>query len=334
MSERVAVLGAGAFGTALGKLLAEGGHQVRVYARNEEVASAINEEHRHPARLKEIRLPPGLVATSELQEAMEGATLVVSGVPTTAVRGVWERACAYLPNDALIMSATKGIENGTLMLISDILKEVLPDDAHSRLTYLSGPSFALELCRRLPTAVTIAAEDEEVATRVQRVISTDYFRSYTTTDVIGVEVGGALKNVIAIAAGTADGLGFGLNTRAALITRGLAEITRMAVKLGARPLTLSGLAGMGDLVLTCTGTLSRNRTVGFELGQGKSLKQILDELGQVAEGVNTSRSVTDLCEREAVEMPIAAAVHKLLFTDTDAREVVYELMGRRLKAED
>lgn len=334
MSENVGVLGAGSFGTALAKLLAEGGHRVRLWARDEGVVSAINEEHRHPRRLKDVLLPPGLVATSSLQEAVADAGVVVSAIPTVAVRDVWQRAQGALGPDTVIVSATKGVENGTLMLVSDILRDVLPEEVHGRLAFLSGPSFALELCRRLPTAVTVAADVEEVAERVQRVISTDYFRAYTTTDVVGVEVGGALKNVIAIAAGAADGLGFGLNSQAALITRGLAEITRLAVKMGARPLTLAGLAGMGDLVLTCTGSLSRNRTVGFRLGQGKSLDQILAELGEVAEGVNTTRAVHDLARREEVEMPISEGVYRLLFEGVSPREAVYELMGRRLKAED
>jgi len=334
MSESVAVIGAGSFGTALAKLLAEGGHRVRIWARDGEVCKSINEENRHPRRLTEVQLPAGLMATTDLREAMEGASLVVSGVPTVAVRQVWEDAREHLPAEALVLSATKGIENESLMLISDLLKDVLPEDAHGRLCYVSGPSFALELCRRLPTAVTIAAEDEEVAATVQKMISTDYFRAYTTTDVIGVELGGALKNVIAIAAGAADGLGFGLNTRAALITRGLAEISRLAVKMCARPLTMAGLAGMGDLVLTCTGNLSRNRRVGLMLGQGKQLDDILKELGEVAEGVNTARSVHDLMKREEVEMPISSGVYSVLFEGVPARDMVFELMGRRLKVED
>ena len=334
MSETVGVLGAGSFGTALAKLLAEGGHRVRLWARDPDVVKAINEEHRHPRRLSDVRLPPGLEATTDLGAAMDDASLVVSGIPTVGVRDVWSKAREHLGPRSLVVSATKGIENETLMLISDILRDVLPEEAHGRLSYLSGPSFALELCRRLPTAVTIAADDESVAEQVQRIVSTDYFRAYTTTDVVGVELGGALKNVIAIAAGAADGLGVGLNTRAALITRGLAEITRLAVKMGARLLTLAGLAGMGDLVLTCTGSLSRNRTVGFQLGQGKKLDVILKELGEVAEGVNTTRAVKDLCRREEVEMPICEGVYSLLFEGVDARDAVYALMGRRLKAED
>ena len=334
MSETVCVLGAGSFGTALAKLLAEGGHAVRLYARDPEVARAIVEEHRHPRRLAGVRLPAGLRALTDVKAAVEGAGLVVSSVPTVAVRAVWAEAAPALKPGAYVLSATKGIENGSLKVVSDILKDSVPAEVHPRLSYLSGPSFAQEMARRLPTAVTIAADNESAAAHVQSIISTDYFRAYTTTDVIGVELGGALKNVIAIAAGASDGLGFGHNTLAALITRGLAEMSRLSTKMGARPLTMSGLAGMGDLVLTCTGSLSRNRTVGFQLGQGKKLDAILKELGQVAEGVNTARSVNDLMKREGVDMPISAAVYRLCFEEADPREEVYGLMGRKLKAED
>lgn len=333
MSETVAVLGAGSFGSALAKLLAEGGHSVRLYDRDVDVVKAINEQHTHPRRLRGVRLPPGLRALADVKEAMDGAALVVSAVPTVAVRALWNDAAGSLAEGAYVMSATKGIESGSLKLVSDILADCVPERARARLCYLSGPSFALEMARRLPTAVTIAAEDEAVAAHVQSIISTDYFRAYTTTDVVGVELAGALKNVIAIAAGAADGLGFGANTQAALITRGLAEMSRLATKMGARPLTMAGLAGVGDLVLTCTGQLSRNRTVGFQLGQGKKLEQILKDLGEVAEGVNTAKSVSDLMKREGVDMPISAAVARILFEGSSPRDEVYALMGRKLKAE-
>lgn len=333
MSEQVCVLGAGSFGTALAKVLAEGGHGVRLWARDPVVVDGIMTEHKHPRRLKGVRLPPGLQASTSLEHSLTGASMVVSSVPTVALREVWALAKPFVKEGALVMSATKGIENGTLKLVSDILKESVPTSCVSQLCYLSGPSFAIEMARRLPTAVTIAADDEEVARRAQGIISTDYFRAYTTTDVQGVELGGALKNVVAIASGAAAGLGFGQNTLAALITRGLAEIGRLAVRLGAMPLTLAGLAGMGDLVLTCTSPTSRNYTVGLKLGQGQKLDQILKELGEVAEGVNTARAVKDLAAREGVELPIAEAVYRLLFQGTDPRDEVSVLMGRKLRTE-
>jgi glycerol-3-phosphate dehydrogenase (NAD(P)+) len=334
MSETVCVLGAGSFGTALAKLLAEGGHSVRLVARDPAVVDGITNDHRHPRRLKGIRLPPGLQATTSIGDGVKGASLVVSSVPTVAVRGVWQEAGPLLDDGAYVMSATKGIENGTLKIVSQLLEEAVPERARGRLCYLSGPSFAIEMARRLPTAVTIAAHDEAAAAHVQNIISTDYFRAYTTTDVVGVELGGALKNVVAVASGCAAGLGFGQNTMAALITRGLAEIGRLALKMGASPMTLAGLAGMGDLVLTCTSPTSRNYTVGLQLGQGKKLDQILKDLGEVAEGVNTARSVRDLAAREGVEMPIADAVFRLLFENSDPRDEVIGLMGRKLRREN
>lgn len=333
MSETVCVLGAGSFGTALAKLLAEGGHQVRVVARDPVVVDGITNDHKHPRRLKGVRLPPGLKATTSIAEGMHGATLVVSSIPTVAVRPVWAEAAPHLKEGAYVMSATKGIENGSLKIVSELLEEALPSSVHPRLCYLSGPSFAIEMAKRLPTAVTIAAHEDATAAHVQNIISTDYFRAYTTSDVKGVELGGALKNVVAIASGAAAGLGFGQNTMAALITRGLAEIGRLAIKMGASPMTLAGLAGMGDLVLTCTSPTSRNYTVGLQLGQGKKLEQILKDLGEVAEGVNTARSVHDLSKREGVEMPIADAVYRLLFSGTDPRDEVSGLMGRKLRKE-
>jgi glycerol-3-phosphate dehydrogenase (NAD(P)+) len=333
MSEQVCVLGAGSFGTALAKVLAEGGHGVRLWARDPVVVDGIMTEHKHPRRLKGVRLPPGLLASTSLEQSLTGASMVVSSVPTVALRDVWGQAKPFVKEGALVMSATKGIENGTLKLVSDILKESVPASCMSQLCYLSGPSFAIEMAKRLPTAVTIAADDEDVAKRAQGIISTDYFRAYTTTDVQGVELGGALKNVVAIASGAAAGLGFGQNTLAALITRGLAEIGRLAVRLGAMPLTLAGLAGMGDLVLTCTSPTSRNYTVGLKLGQGQKLDQILKELGEVAEGVNTARAVKDLAAREGVELPIAEAVYRLLFEGTDPKDEVSALMGRKLRTE-
>ncbi|MCA9621951.1 MAG: NAD(P)-dependent glycerol-3-phosphate dehydrogenase, partial [Myxococcales bacterium] len=229
--------------------------------------------------------------------------------------------------------ATKGIENDTLMLMSEVLVDVLGEEAVPRLTYLSGPSFAKEIASGVPTAVTVAGESEEAAARVQKEFATVNLRMYYTHDVPGVEVGGALKNVVAIAAGAIDGLGFGLNTRAALMTRGLAEIGRLAAAKGADPLTLAGLAGMGDLVLTCTGSLSRNRTVGVELGKGRKLGEILASLGHVAEGVKTTKSAYELGQKLGVEMPITEEVYKVLYEDKPAKQALYDLMTRPLKHE-
>ncbi|MFH1807902.1 MAG: NAD(P)H-dependent glycerol-3-phosphate dehydrogenase [Pseudomonadota bacterium] len=333
MGERIAVFGAGSFGTALAKLLAENGHTVTVWSIEADVVEGINREHRNPTYLSQVKLPTGLTATGELAEALDGARYVVSVVPSHVTRVTLEKALPHLPPDVIVVNAAKGIENDSLMTMAEVFESLLPPEFHERIAHLSGPTFALELARRIPTAVTVASRHEPTAEKVQQLISTDYFRAYTTTDVIGVELCGSVKNVIAIAAGCADGLGFGHNTRAALITRGLAEITRLAIKLGAHPLTMAGLAGVGDLFLTCSASLSRNRTVGFELGQGKTLDDILKNLGQVAEGVRTARSVHDLCAREQVEMPISEAVFTLLFEHKDAKDVVYELMGRRLKSE-
>lgn len=333
MGEKIAVLGAGSFGTALAKLLAENGHAVTVWSIEADVVQGINQDHRNPTYLRGVMLPTGLLATGELPVALDGARIVVSVVPSHVTRMTLEKAAPHLQGDAILVNAAKGIENDSLMTMAQVFEAVLPASMHERIAHLSGPTFALELARRAPTAVTVAARNEATAQVVQQLISTDYFRAYTTTDVVGVELCGSVKNVIAIAAGCADGLGFGHNTRAALITRGLAEIARLAVKLGAHPMTMAGLAGVGDLFLTCSASLSRNRTVGYELGQGKKLDDILKSLGQVAEGVRTARSVHDLAAREQVDMPISQAVFTLLFENKDPKDVVYELMGRRLKAE-
>jgi len=333
MAERIGVLGAGSFGTALSKLLAENGHNVVVWSIEPDVVEGINRDHRNPTYLTQVQLPKGLVATGDIAAALDGAAVVVSVVPSHVTRETIDRARPHLPAQAIVVNATKGIEQGSLKTMAEVFEELLPADQHSRLAHLSGPTFALELARRQPSAVTVAARDEATAQTVQRLISTDYFRAYTTTDVLGVELGGSVKNVIAIAAGCADGLGFGNNTRAALITRGLYEISKLAMKLGANPLTMAGLAGVGDLVLTCSSSLSRNRTVGFELAQGRQLKLVLKSLGQVAEGVLTAKAVHELAVREQVEMPISQAVYQMLFEDKDPKDAVYELMGRSLKSE-
>jgi glycerol-3-phosphate dehydrogenase (NAD(P)+) len=329
----VAVLGAGAWGTALAKLLADKHNPTMLWSHRREVADHVNEHHVNERYLPTAELPANLRATTDLEEALAGAELVVIVIPSHGLRQVIRDARRHIPSGALLCSASKGIENDSLMLMSDVLLEELGHAAQPRLTYLSGPSFAKEVAARHPTTVVVAGTSERETEAVQHLFATDLFRTYASHDVVGVEVGGALKNVIAIAAGVADGLGFGHNTRAGLITRGLAEIGRLAAHKGANPLTLAGLAGMGDLVLTCTGELSRNRTVGVELGKGRTLGDILATLGHVAEGVKTTRSAYDLSVKYGVDMPITVETYRILYDDKPPRQAVVDLMTRALTKE-
>ncbi len=330
---KVAVLGSGAFGTALAKVLADQGNATQLWTRRSELAEAINGTRTNERYLPGIPLPAELTATTNLADALTGAELVLFVVPSHVTRSVAEAAKPHLPATATICNATKGIENGSLMLMSEVMVDVLGIDAEPRLTYLSGPSFAKEIATGVPTAVTVAGTATEAAERVQREFATAHLRMYYTKDVPGVEVGGAIKNVCAIAAGAIDGLGTGLNTGAALMTRGLAEIGRLAQAKGADPLTLAGLAGMGDLVLTCTGGLSRNRTVGVELGKGRKLKEILESLGHVAEGVKTTKSAYELSQKLGVDMPLTGEVYQILYEDKPVKQAVMDLMTRPLKHE-
>ncbi|MCA9554044.1 MAG: NAD(P)-dependent glycerol-3-phosphate dehydrogenase [Myxococcales bacterium] len=332
-AHKVTVIGSGAWGTALGHLMAQQGAQVTAWAFEPEVVEEINVHHENRTFLPGFPLPESYRATHSLQEALQGAELVLIVCPSHVMRTVMTSAAPYLPPEVPLVSATKGIENETLMTMSEVLEDVLPVGYHPMLAFLSGPSFAKEVAQQLPTAVSVAARYERVAARVQALMSAPYFRIYTSTDVAGVELGGALKNVLAIAAGAADGLGLGYNTVTALITRGLAEINRLAIKRGANPLTLAGLAGMGDLVLTCMGGLSRNRMVGQKLGQGLTLEEITRDMRQVAEGVRTARSAYLLAKREEVEMPITATVYRMLYEGLPARDAVTALMSRSLKRE-
>lgn len=330
---RVAVVGAGAWGTALANLLAGKGVETVLWAFEADVAESIGRERRNLRYFPEVVLDERLRATSSLAEAVEGAGVVVSVSPSHVVRAVMGEAARHMAPGALVVSASKGIENESLQTMDEVLAEVLPEGAGEGCVFLSGPSFALEVGQGQPTAVTVASRREEAARRAQALFQTASFRVYTSADVRGVELGGSLKNVIAIAAGVAEGLGFGHNTRAALITRGLAEITRLGVALGAEPATLSGLAGMGDLILTCTGSLSRNRTVGYELGRGRTLEEVLGGMQAVAEGVRTARSARDLARRTGIEMPIVETVAAILFEGLEARRAVESLMLREPKAE-
>lgn len=331
--DRVAVLGAGSWGTALANLLAAKGVDTVLWSFEPDVARAIESGHRNSKYLSEIALDPRLRATSSIDEAVADASVVVSVSPSHVVRQVMEKAAPAISPDALVVSASKGIEVDSLQTMDEVLAEVLPGTLGTGAAYLSGPSFALEVGLGYPTAVTVASRSPEAAIRAQELFQTDYFRVYTTSDVHGVELGGALKNVVAIASGVVDGLGFGHNTMAALITRGLAEITRLGVALGADPLTFAGLAGMGDLILTCTGGLSRNRSVGVELGKGRPLDEVLGEMVMVAEGVRTAKSAWQLARKMDIEMPIVDEVYAMLYEGRDAKAAMETLMMREPKAE-
>jgi glycerol-3-phosphate dehydrogenase (NAD(P)+) len=333
VSTRAAVLGAGAWGTALANVLAKKGIATTLWSYERDVAEGINAAHRNQRYLEGVALHPSLRATPEMAEALAAAEVVVSVSPSHVVRKVMAEAAPHLARGALVVSASKGIENETLKTMDEVLADVLPVDRDVSCAYLSGPSFALEVGLEHPTAVTIASAGDEAARRAQEVFQTPYLRVYTSRDVRGVELGGSLKNVIAIAAGVVDGLGFGNNTRAALITRGLAEITRLGVAAGADARTFAGLAGMGDLILTCTGALSRNRSVGVELGRGRPLDEILGGMVAVAEGVRTTRSAHDLARKLEIEMPIVDAMHGVLFEGRDVKEAASMLMLREPKAE-
>jgi glycerol-3-phosphate dehydrogenase (NAD(P)+) len=329
----IAVIGAGSWGTALAKVLADKGNAVVLWGRTEEHVAELQRTRENRRYLPGTSLPPTLTATADLEAAVRGKPVVVSVVPSHTVRDVLGRAGRAMAPDAITVSASKGIEQASLATMDEVLKEVLPGKLGTRLAFLSGPSFAREVAATLPTAVVMASRDRHVAEESARLFQAERFRVYTSDDVPGVELGGALKNVMAIAAGVADGLGLGHNSRAALITRGLAEISRLAVRKAANPLTLAGLAGLGDLVLTCTGDLSRNRAVGIGLGRGQKLAEVLAGMSQVAEGVKTTKSAHDLAERLGVEMPITRAMYRVLYEDVPAGEVLLELLGRAPKHE-
>jgi glycerol-3-phosphate dehydrogenase (NAD(P)+) len=328
---RIGVLGGGSWGTALAIHLARNGHHVRLWGRDGSLIAAMRASRENAEYLPGCRFPAGLAATGLLAEALEGVSYVITAVPSHGLRAVVRDAVRYLPPGATLVSTTKGIELDTLMRMSEVIRE--ETGGRHRVAALSGPSFAVEVARQLPTAVSVACEDGEVARRVQHEFRGPSLRLYVTDDVVGVETGGAIKNVIAIAAGVVEGLGLGHNAMAALITRGLAEIARLACALGARRDTLSGLSGLGDLVLTCTGDLSRNRHVGIELGRGRSLEQILAGMRMVAEGVRTTRAALSLGERHGVELPIAWQMAAVLDGRTAPLAAVEQLMLRPLKAE-
>ncbi len=327
---RCAVVGAGAWGTVLADLLARNGHEVRLWAYEPDVVEAINRTRENVRFLRGHLLSPSVEAIGDIDRAVDGAELVMLATPSHVLRRIVRSAAGSLPRGAPLVVATKGIEKGTLCLMTEVAEQEVPG---ATVVALSGPSFAAEVVSRQPTAVVAASKRDEAAGIAQRVLSSAYFRVYTHTDVIGVELGGALKNVMAVATGIAEGLGLGFNARAALVTRGLAEMTRLGTALGAEQSTFAGLAGLGDLVLTCTGSLSRNRAVGVELGKGRKLEEILRDRETVAEGVVTAQSARELAAREGVEMPIVDTVNRVLFEGQPARSAIADLMTRELRAE-
>lgn len=328
---QIAVIGAGSWGTALAVVAARAGHTVRLWSRNSDVVSSINEQRVNSRYLSATSIPASVVATDVIGTALNGASMVLIAVPSHAARETLNTAATLLDDEAIIVSVTKGIEIETTKRISEIAKEVVPG-VHPFVS-LSGPSFAKEVVAGHPTAIVAASRDSNAARLVQNDLSFENLRIYTNTDLVGTELGGSVKNVMAIAAGMTAGLGFGTNSVAALITRGLAEITRLARREGAQMETLMGLAGLGDLVLTCTGSLSRNRFVGEELGKGRTLEEITGELNEVAEGINTARAVKKLADRVGLEMPITNEVNAVLYDGKPARDAVAELMSRPLREE-
>lgn len=330
---QVAVIGAGAWGTALAKLLAEKGLSVRLWAYEPDVARLINTGHENPVFLKGIALPSSLIATSSLPEALEGCHGILFVTPSHVARAVLTGLSACLTEPIPLISATKGIEEGTGKLMTQVMEDVLPRRMHRSLMVLSGPSFAGELSAGRPTAVCLAGSDNQLVRRFQQALMTPVFRVYADTDMIGVQLGGALKNVIAVAAGVVDGLELGLNARAALIARGLAEIVRLGTAMRADPRTFYGLSGVGDLVLTCTGALSRNYTVGVRIGKGEPVGAIMANMHTVAEGIRTARAAWELGRRHGVTMPITQEINAVLFEHKPCRKAVSDLMERDAKTE-
>lgn len=331
---KITVIGAGSWGTALAELADRCGHDVLLWAFEPEVVEKITETRNNPIYLPSAKFSYRTEATSSLEQAAQFSSTLMMVTPSHHYRGILEQIKPHLPGPVRIISGTKGIENSTLKRISEICDDVLSDELLTAFACLSGPTFAAELSRADPTAAVVASKDDEFAKEVQEAFSCKYFRLYTTNDVAGVEVGNSMKNVMAIAAGIIDGIGLGSNTTAALITRGLHEMGRLSEALGGRPDTLAGLAGMGDLILTCTGALSRTRRLGTQLGQGRSLEEILAETREVAEGVKTTRSANDLAKKLGIEMPITAEMYRVLYEGEKPRTAIQRLMTRALKSEE
>ena len=329
---RAAVLGTGSWGTAFAAVLADAGTETVLWARRPELAEAVRDRHENPDYLPGVALPESLTATTDAEEALRGSDFVVLAIPSQTLRDNLATWAASIPRDATLVSLMKGIELGTTKRMSEVICEVA-DVPASRVAVVSGPNLAKEIALKQPAATVVACSDGETAERLQAASLTGYFRPYTNTDVVGCELGGAVKNVIALACGMAEGMGFGDNTKASIITRGLAEMARLGAALGADPMTFAGLAGLGDLVATCTSPLSRNRTVGEQLGRGRSLDEVIGEMRMVAEGVKSSRSILDLATKHDVEMPIAEHVAHVVHDGMSPQDMLRSLMSREAKPE-
>jgi glycerol-3-phosphate dehydrogenase (NAD(P)+) len=325
----IGVIGAGSWGTTLANLLAEKSGAVTLWVFEEELFHTMEKKRENEVFLPGVRLADNLRLTHSLEEVFSGKDILLCVLPSPAVREIFRQGRPYLQEEVLLISATKGLEDETHHTISRVLREVAGPDSRAQFACLSGPSFAREVSRKFPTAVAVAGSNPEAAQMAQALFTRPYFRVYTNPDLMGVELGGAIKNVMAIAAGASDGLGFGHSSRAALITRGLAEMTRLGVSLGAEAETFFGLAGLGDLVLTCTGDLSRNRQVGLELGRGRALGEILAGMRMVAEGIRTARVLREVAQKRGVAMPITEKVYEVLYEGKNPGEAVQELMSRR-----
>ncbi|SDH08069.1 glycerol 3-phosphate dehydrogenase (NAD(P)+) [Alteribacillus persepolensis] len=333
MKQNIMVAGAGSWGTALAAVLADNGHQVKIWTRRQEQASEINHSHTNEAYLPGFSLPSSIQASTDIRVCAEGTQYILLVVPTKAIRDTMKRLKPFIQKHHILIHASKGIEPGTSKRISEMMDEELNDEQGRATVVLSGPSHAEEVCEKQPTTITASSHVIDAASEVQELLMNQHFRVYTNEDLIGVEMGGALKNVIALGIGLTDGLGYGDNAKAALMTRGLAEIARLGIKLGANPLTFTGLSGLGDLIVTCTSKHSRNWRAGYKLGTGKELDAVLEEMNMVVEGVRTTKAVHELSKQLDVEMPITEALFHVLFEGKDPKEAANQLMGRVKKHE-
>lgn len=330
---KIACIGAGSWGSALALVLCDNGHDVLIWSRRKEQVEELNKDHTNEQYNPGVVFPSSLKATYSMKEAVMNADMILLAVPTKAIRSCIQQMIPFIHKKVIITHVSKGIEPDTLLRVSEVIKEEMPEKLIDEIVVLSGPSHAEEVSKRLPTTITASAKNSEKAEFVQDLFMNNRFRVYTNPDVVGVELGGALKNIIALGAGISDGLGYGDNAKAALITRGLAEITRLGTKLGANPITFAGLTGLGDLIVTCTSIHSRNYRAGYELGKGRHLKEVLDSVGMVVEGVRTTKATFQLSEIHQVDMPITQEIYKVLFADKNPKEAVDDLMTRMKRSE-